>query len=476
MADISKIQVPIEGVMTEFNIKGSGGSANYYGTCTGQAANQTKVVTISSDQGFELKTGVLIFVKFDANNTYSATASNPVKLNVNNTGAKQIYAADTSAPTGTNITYFGRTNYINQYIYNGAYWVWNGSSSDNTVNTQVRYGDTVKAAAAVTASTICVGTSSGYKTAASGITFDISYPLLYAGSAVSSGSTRTNFYRVINGCSSESLKSGFSGVAYSTCYLVLSSISGNIATIDSTVYTVTPNVEGKMYIPIGIFCSIIKINIDLTMSSIYIYKDGELKLYSPNSGGGGGSGLPDEVITYDQFRAKTDEQQAAYTGYVTGWPDGGSSVAGKWTNPVLCEIGDTDVTITDSKILTSSAIDVYTQTASGTEVPHSSVVVTAGQAVVTFSYALEENAYVRLNILDTSSQNWTAAVSCDIGDTEATITDDNIYTTSIIKTYCEVASGVPIVPTSTEVTTGQVDLTFDALTEATNIKLFITNL
>ena len=131
MADISKIQVPISGVMTEFNIKGSGGSANYYGTCTGQAANQTKAVTISSDQGFELKTGVLIFVKFDANNTYNATSSNPVKLNVNSTGAKQIYAANTSAPTGTNTTYFGRTNYINQYIYNGTYWVWNGSSSDN---------------------------------------------------------------------------------------------------------------------------------------------------------------------------------------------------------------------------------------------------------------------------------------------------------------------------------------------------------
>lgn len=37
--------------------------------------------------------------------------------------------------------------------------------------------------------------------------------------------------------------------------------------------------------------------------------------------GSGGSGLPNEVITYEQFRAKTDEQQAAYTGYITGWPN-----------------------------------------------------------------------------------------------------------------------------------------------------------
>jgi len=37
-------------------------------------------------------------------------------------------------------------------------------------------------------------------------------------------------------------------------------------------------------------------------------------------GSGGGSGLPDEVITYQQFRAKSDSDQAAYTGYVSDWP------------------------------------------------------------------------------------------------------------------------------------------------------------
>ena len=304
---------------------GSSGSTNYYGTCTGQAANQIKAVTISNDQGFELKVGALIFVKFDANNAYNATVSNPVKLNVNNTGAKQVYTANTAMPTGTNITYLGRANYVNQYIYDGTYWVWTGSSADNDTNYQLRYADAVKAATAVTVSTICVGTSSGYKTATSGITFDISYPILYAASAVDSGSVSGNFYRVLNARSANSLKSGFSGVAHSLAYLVLSDITGNIATIDSTVYTVTPNVEGKMYIPIGIFLnSTTALDIDLTMSSIYIYEDGELKLY----GAEGGSGLPDEVITYQQFRAMSDAQQAAYTGYVTGWPmENGSAYA-----------------------------------------------------------------------------------------------------------------------------------------------------
>lgn len=103
----------------------------YYGTCTSQAANQTKAVTIAAAQGFTLEAGATIYVKFDANNTYSATAAVPVKLNVNNTGAKNVYYGGSSAPTGANTTAFGRANYINQYIYDGTYWVWQGSSTDN---------------------------------------------------------------------------------------------------------------------------------------------------------------------------------------------------------------------------------------------------------------------------------------------------------------------------------------------------------
>lgn len=156
---------------------------------------------------------------------------------------------------------------------------------------------------------------------------------------------------------------------------------------------------------------------------------------------------------------------------------GGSSVpSSKWTNPVSCSIGDTTVTIEDDNILTSSAIDVYIQTASGTEVPHDSVEVSAGEAVITFSSALEEAATVRLNILDTTSFGWSEAVSCAIGDTTVTITDDNLYSTSIVKVYCDVASGIPVIPTSTTVTTGQAVLEFEALEEAVIFKLLITNL
>lgn len=59
---------------------------------------------------------------------------------------------------------------------------------------RLRYQKAIKAAAAITAANIIVGTSSGYKHLKSGAAFDISYPILYASSAISSGSTGTSNY------------------------------------------------------------------------------------------------------------------------------------------------------------------------------------------------------------------------------------------------------------------------------------------
>lgn len=107
-------------------------SGGYFGTCNNQTSNQKKTVTISSAQNFELKVGTCIYVKFDANNTYTATADAEVMLNVNSTGDITIRGGNTAnALKGTNTTMFGRINYINQYIYDGTYWVWCGSSADN---------------------------------------------------------------------------------------------------------------------------------------------------------------------------------------------------------------------------------------------------------------------------------------------------------------------------------------------------------
>lgn len=145
-------------------------SGNYFGTCTGQAANQKKTVTIASAQNFVLEIGAVISIKFDANNTYSATAEAPVMLNVNSSGDITVYGGASGAVTGTNTTYFGRTDAINQYVYDGTYWVWTGSSYDNNTTYTPQalgfgYGTctTAEATAAKTA------TLSGYALTTNGI-------------------------------------------------------------------------------------------------------------------------------------------------------------------------------------------------------------------------------------------------------------------------------------------------------------------
>ena len=147
MADISKVNIS----NSAYKIKDS--SAVAFGTCTGQASNQIKVVNIA-DTDWTLRVGCLIGVKFDANNTYSATTSAPVKLNVNNSGAKNVYGANTGTPTGTNNTFFGTTNYINFYMYDGTYWVWAGRSADNNTTYTNMSSAEISTGTATTARTI----------------------------------------------------------------------------------------------------------------------------------------------------------------------------------------------------------------------------------------------------------------------------------------------------------------------------------
>ena len=102
-----------------------------FATCKTAAATKDKVATVTSPGTFSLSIGQIVAVKFTNTNTYSATADSHITLNVNGTGAKQIYYGNTGSPTGANTTAFGRANYTNLYIYDGTYWVWIGSSTDN---------------------------------------------------------------------------------------------------------------------------------------------------------------------------------------------------------------------------------------------------------------------------------------------------------------------------------------------------------
>lgn len=81
-----------------------------YGTCTTAASTTAKVVTC---QGFELRTGSVVNVRFTNKNT----ASSPT-LNVNGTGAKPIYL--NGSPIGSD--YYWDAQDVVTFVYSGSYW------------------------------------------------------------------------------------------------------------------------------------------------------------------------------------------------------------------------------------------------------------------------------------------------------------------------------------------------------------------
>lgn len=73
------------------------------------------------------------------------------------------------------------------------------------------------------------------------------------------------------------------------------------------------------------------------------------------------------------------------------------------------------------------------------------------------------------------NDTWSSAVSGAVGATSVTISDSAIATTSAIDIYCQNTSGTPISLSTVVATTGQVVVSFDALTEATSFKAHIFN-
>ena len=136
--------------ITALGIPGS--NKAFYGTCDTSASSQTKIVTLANTSSvWELVAGTVVAVKFTYTNTYSATNNYPCLLNVNNSGAKNIYYGNTATPTGTNSLAFGRANCVNQYVYDGTNWVWCGTSADAMVGQGYGIDSRSSAATAVTA-------------------------------------------------------------------------------------------------------------------------------------------------------------------------------------------------------------------------------------------------------------------------------------------------------------------------------------
>ena len=218
-----------------------------YGTCSTAAATAQKDVTCSDFT--TLITGVTIHVKF----TNSNSASSP-KLKVNTTDAKNIYRYGTTVPA-TSAGWSWYAGAVVSFTYDGSAWIMNDMiGNDNTYDREV-FNAAVKAETAITAGYLTCGTAAGYKNVAKGTSFDISYPVMYQGTAIAAGNTRSDFYHTLPfNCTATNGGTSPGFTAYKAVYLK-GILEGSTFTIDSTTLftqTVPSNEDGYAYYFLGL--------------------------------------------------------------------------------------------------------------------------------------------------------------------------------------------------------------------------------
>ena len=230
----------------------------WYATCSTAAATETKVATITpATTEFALTAGATVNVKFTVTNS---AAVGDIKLNVNNTGAKNIkYINNTAISNIPNVGYIiANATYL--FVYDGTYWVIQNLNYNSDTYNRVRYQAVLIAAEAITSGHIICGTSSGYRNIAANITFDLAYPLLYASTSIDKGATsgtRDNNYLRMNGITFSNNGTITSGANGKTIYLK-GTIEDNDFTISDSPFmtTVEPTSnDGFFYIPIGTMTS-----------------------------------------------------------------------------------------------------------------------------------------------------------------------------------------------------------------------------
>ena len=228
------------------------GQSVWYATCSTEAATVEKVATITpTTTVFTLKAGATVNVTFT--NTNSGAVGS-ITLNVNSTGAKNIkYINGTSAANIPDKGYIvgGRTY---QFVYDGTYWVIQNLNYNSNNYDRVLHNNQIKAAAAITAGYIIVGTSSGYKHMAASIAFDMSYPILFAGSTITSGSTSTGAYEQMPSVKFSN-NGTIQGFAVDKTIYLKGTLNGSTFTIASSNFitcTIPSAIDNYYYIPLGV--------------------------------------------------------------------------------------------------------------------------------------------------------------------------------------------------------------------------------
>ena len=220
----------------------------------------------------------MVNVRFINTNT---GAVGSLTLNINDTGAKPIKNFYNGGVNNLSSAGYLKADSIITFKYDGTNWV-----TDLTVNSTYNQGisqlyNTIKAKTNITKESIIVGDANGYSMAAAGVSFDLSYPILWT--TVNINANATNYASIYTSYHDRNLTTnhGFSsGTPNSIVYLV-GTVTGNTFTLASSYITTTvPNSEdGYCYIAVGrlgnqstggnyfyFFC--------VDKPTLYVYKDG----------------------------------------------------------------------------------------------------------------------------------------------------------------------------------------------------------
>ena len=241
----------------------------------GTQASATNVWTgVSTDKGCSngtLYVGKTIVYELPVAGNSSAATLTLTLPDGTTTSAIALRRAGSSTVTTT----YGVGNVLFM-VYNGTYWKVSAYYDSNTVS-QLRAQNAYKAVTAITANTLCCGTSAGYIQLGAGSTFDITYPLLWQTAATEATATSTSFYYAIDGRTVRNNKSGWAGTAYKMVWLV-GTLSDNTFTVDTDVFTQTvPTTDnGKVYAPIGIAYSAYQIYFK-SPEQFWAFKNGEFR-------------------------------------------------------------------------------------------------------------------------------------------------------------------------------------------------------
>ena len=234
------------------------------GTQTATTASWTGVTTDST-----LVAGKTIAYKLPQTSASNATLNLTLSTGAT-TGAKAVYYNTTRVSTQY------PANSIIHMTYDGSYWRITNYNSDT--QNRIRLQNVITAAEAITAGNIICGTSSGYRDIGANISFDLTYPLLYAATAKAKGGTSDNNFLSINAINASSNGTITSGATKKILYLK-GTVNNNTFTISASPFmtTVVPTTEdGFIYIPLGIMYSATNIYFN-SSDKLYAYKDGSFK-------------------------------------------------------------------------------------------------------------------------------------------------------------------------------------------------------